>query len=57
MQPGISLGLQAICLNLGIPGAIYADQHTIFQSLRITSLAQELTGNSPAASWYVCWTS
>jgi transposase len=29
---GYFLGLQAICLNQGVPAAIYADRHTIFQN-------------------------
>lgn len=44
---GYFLGLRAICLNHGIPGAIYADQHTIFQSPREATLEQELAGERP----------
>jgi len=44
---GYFLGLQAICLTHGIPGAIYADRHTIFQSPKEASLEQELAGQQP----------
>lgn len=44
---GYFLGLRSICLTAGIPGAIYADQHTIFQSPAQASLAQELAGEQP----------
>jgi transposase len=44
---GYFLGLQEICLNHGIPGAIYADQHTIFQSPGKACLMQELDGEQP----------
>jgi transposase len=44
---GYFLGLRAICLTHGIPGAIYADQHTIFQSPAEATLAQELAGEQP----------
>ena len=49
---GYFLGLREICLTQGIPAAIYADQHTIFQSptspaRRGTTLEQELAGKEP----------
>jgi transposase len=44
---GYFLGLRAICLTQGIPGAIYADQHTIFQSPAAATLEQELNGEQP----------
>jgi transposase len=44
---GYFLGLRAICLTYGLPAAIYADQHTIFQSPSQASLAQELAGEQP----------
>lgn len=44
---GYLLGLRVICLTHGIPGAIYADQHTIFQSPREATLEQELAGEQP----------
>lgn len=44
---GYFIGLRAICLTCGIPGAIYADQHTIFQSPAEASLEQELAGEQP----------
>lgn len=44
---GYFLGLQSICLTQGIPGAIYADQHTIFQSPGEATLEQELAGEQP----------
>jgi hypothetical protein len=44
---GYFLGLRVICLTHGIPGALYADQHTIFQSPAQATLAQELAGEQP----------
>jgi transposase len=44
---GYFLGLRAICLSHGIPGAIYADRHTIFQTPAAASLEQELAGEQP----------
>jgi transposase len=44
---GYFLGLREICLTLGIPAAIYADQHTIFQSPTKATLEQELAGVEP----------
>jgi transposase len=48
---GYFLGLQQICLETGIPGAIYADQHTIFQSPTKASLEQELAGEQPRSQF------
>jgi transposase len=44
---GYFLGLQHICLQTGIPAAIYADQHTIFQSPTKATIEQELAGEQP----------
>jgi len=44
---GYFLGLQEICLSQGMPAAIYADQHTIFQSPTKATLEQELAGERP----------
>lgn len=44
---GYFLGLREICLTQGIPAAIYADQHTIFQSPLKATVAQELSGEQP----------
>jgi transposase len=44
---GYFLGLKEICLTQGIPAAIYADQHTIFQSPTKATLEQELAGEQP----------
>jgi len=44
---GYFLGLQQICLKTGIPAAIYADQHTIFQSPTKATIEQELAGEQP----------
>jgi transposase len=44
---GYFLGLREICLTQGIPAAIYADQHTIFQSPLKATVAQELAGEQP----------
>jgi transposase len=44
---GYFLGLREICLTQGIPAAIYADQHTIFQSPTKATLEQELAGEEP----------
>lgn len=48
---GYFLGLQQICLETGIPGAIYADQHTIFQSPTKATLAQVLAGEQPRSQF------
>jgi len=48
---GYFLGLQEICLTRGIPGAIYADQHTIFQSPTKATLEQELAGEQPRSQF------
>ena len=44
---GYFLGLQEICMKRGIPGAIYADRHTIFQSPVKATIEQELNGEQP----------
>ena len=44
---GYFLVLQQVCLSKGIPQAVYADQHTIFQSPSQPTLEQELTGELP----------
>lgn len=48
---GYFLGLQQICLQNGIPGAIYADQHTIFQSPTKATLEQELAREQPRSQF------
>jgi transposase len=48
---GYFLGLQQICRQTGIPGAIYADQHTIFQSPAKATLEQELAGEPPRSQF------
>lgn len=46
---GYFLGLREICLTKGIPGIIYADRHTIFQSPIKATIEQELAGEEPAS--------
>ena len=41
---GYFLALQEVCLRHGLPQAIYADRHTIFQSSAKPSLEEELYG-------------
>jgi transposase len=48
---GYFLGLQQICLQTGIPGAIYADQHTIFQSPTKATIEQILAGEQPRSQF------
>lgn len=48
---GYFQGLQEICLRYGIPGAIYADRHTIFQSPKKATIEQELTGKQPKSQF------
>jgi transposase len=48
---GYFLGLQQICLETGIPGAIYADQHTIFQSPTKATIEQILAGEQPRSQF------
>jgi len=44
---GYFLVLQQVCLHKGIPQAVYADQHTIFQSPSQPTVEQELYGELP----------
>jgi len=44
---GYFLNLQQVCQSKGLPQAIYADRHTIFQSPTKPSLEQELSGELP----------
>ena len=48
---GYFLGLQAICRALGIPGAVYVDRHTIFQSPTKATLEQQLNGERPKSQF------
>ena len=48
---GYFFGLQQICLTQGIPAAIYADRHTIFQSPTKGTLDQELAGEQPRSQY------
>ena len=48
---GYFLGLQQICLETGIPGAIYTDQHTIFQSPTKATIEQTLAGEQPRSQF------
>ncbi|NIP85577.1 MAG: ISNCY family transposase, partial [Planctomycetales bacterium] len=48
---GYFLGLQAIGLGRGTPGAIYADQHTIFQSPTQATLEQFLADQQPRSQF------
>ena len=44
---GYFLVLEQVCLHKGIPQALYADQHTIFQSPSQPTVEQELSGELP----------
>ena len=44
---GYFLVLQQVCLSKGLPQAVYADQHTIFQSPSQPTVEQELSGELP----------
>jgi hypothetical protein len=48
---GYFLGLQDICLRAGMPAAVYADRHTIFQSPTKATLEQELAGEQPKSQY------
>lgn len=48
---GYFLGLQEVCLQWGLPAAIYADQHTIFQSPAKASPEQILSGEKPHSQY------
>lgn len=48
---GYFMGLQAICRRKGVPAAIYADQHTIFQSPAEASLEQQLADEQPLSQF------
>jgi transposase len=44
---GYFLVLQQVCLTQGLPQALYADRHTIFQSPSQPTVEQELSGELP----------
>ena len=44
---GYFLVLKQVCLSQGLPQALYADQHTIFQSPSQPTIEQELAGELP----------
>jgi transposase len=48
---GYFLLLRQICQTHGLPLALYADQHTIFQSPKQPTLAQELAGTPPRSQF------
>lgn len=48
---GYFMGLQAICRQKGIPAAIYADQHTIFQSPADASREQQVADEQPLSQF------
>jgi transposase len=48
---GYFLGLKDICLRKGIPAAVYADRHTIFQSPTQATIEQELAGEQPKSQF------
>lgn len=48
---GYFLGLRSICQQQGIPAAIYADRHSIFQSSAKASIEQELDGEEPKSQF------
>jgi transposase len=48
---GYFMGLQSICRRKGIPAAIYADRHTIFQSPAEASLEQQLADEEPLSQF------
>jgi transposase len=48
---GYFMGLRSICQRQGIPTAIYADRHTIFQSPTKATIEQELAGEQPKSQF------
>jgi hypothetical protein len=48
---GYFLMLGEICRTKGLPLALYADRHTIFQSPKEPSLAEQLAGNPPRSQF------
>ena len=48
---GYFQGLREISLRRGIPGAIYADRHAIFQSPKQATIEQELAGEQPRSQF------
>lgn len=48
---GYFMGLREICQKKGIPAAIYADRHTIFQSPKKATIEQELSGTQPLSQY------
>ena len=43
--------LQQVCLSKGLPQALYADRHTIFQSPKEPTIEQELSGELPRSQF------
>lgn len=43
--------LQQVCLSKGLPQALYADRHTIFQSPKQPTIEQELSGELPRSQF------
>ena len=48
---GYFMGLQEICRRKGIPAAIYADRHTIFQSPAAANLEQQWADEQPLSQF------
>jgi predicted DNA-binding protein (UPF0251 family) len=48
---GYFLVLQQVCLSKGLPQALYADRHTIFQSPKQPTVEQELSGELPRSQF------
>ena len=48
---GYFLVLQQVCLSKGLPQALYADRHTIFQSPKEPTVEQELSGELPRSQF------
>jgi transposase len=48
---GYFLGLRSICQQQGVPAAIYADRHSIFQSPAQATIEQELAGEQPKSQF------
>lgn len=48
---GYFIGLREVCRRKGLPAAIYADRHTIFQSPAEASLEQQLADEEPLSQF------
>ena len=54
---GYFLVLQQVAQSYGLPLAVYADRHTIFQSPTKRTVDEQLLGAPPQTQFAACWLS